>query len=163
MPSKVPEGKVQINILISEEIYKLLIEIAPQIHGKYRGALSRVIEDALRLYLTQRAPQGGESPPRHTHMHTKTHKSVHEIFLEVLNYIKKLHDYSESDIICEITERDLIKAIHGTRGIDPRTVEKYLKAFQEHNLIKYESGNTPNMIFRVMIYPECRKVQEATH
>jgi hypothetical protein len=41
--------------VISEELYKLLIETAPALYGRSRGAVSYVVEEALRQYPLPRA------------------------------------------------------------------------------------------------------------
>jgi len=53
MPSveQIPDGKRQLNILLSNDLYNQLIAIAPSYYGKGRGGLSRLVEDAVRFYL----------------------------------------------------------------------------------------------------------------
>jgi len=162
--SKIPAGKIQINVLISEDVYKLLIEVAPAIHGKFKGAISRVVEEALRLYLTQKAPQGGTVPPD-THAHS-THSSVRTVyrtkktkiediimkFYSVLDHIKKLKGYSQDDIICEITHKELEAGIQGVIGIDRRTIDTYIDAFTRQKLLLLQGG-----VYKVLVYPECRE------
>ena len=49
--SKIPKGKKQLNILIDEKLYKMLVEIAPKVYGKGRGGISAIVEEALEWYL----------------------------------------------------------------------------------------------------------------
>jgi hypothetical protein len=160
MPSreKYPRGKRPLFVYISEDLYVKVHELALSQYEKFHGALSAIVEEALRIYFTQKAPLGGTSPPKaHTHSTHKTHGGVNTVFLEVLNYIKRQHNYPEDEIVCEIKEGDLVKAIHNVKGMDRRTVEKYLKLFETHKLIRYDRGTSPNIIFKVLIYPECRE------
>jgi hypothetical protein len=63
--SKLPKGKVRLEVLISEDLYKLLVEVAPSIYGgsRYRGALSAIVEEALRYYLNLKAHTKGTQNP----------------------------------------------------------------------------------------------------
>jgi hypothetical protein len=49
---RLPKGKVLIRALISEDLYKELISVAPNIYGKSHGAISFVVEEALKQYLS---------------------------------------------------------------------------------------------------------------
>jgi len=139
-------------------------ELAFSQYEKFHGALSAVVEDALREYLERHS--GGEGGTLSPHMHTHTTHRVNRlfykrgedalsIFMRVLSEIKRLNNYPKDEVVCEIRERDLVLAINNVKGIDLRTVKKYIKAFEDHRLIKYDRGASPNMIFKVLIYPEC--------
>jgi len=52
MPSKIPRGKRQINVLIDEKLYRKLVKIAPLYYGKGRGGISAIVEEALRQFLS---------------------------------------------------------------------------------------------------------------
>lgn len=51
MGFKVPNGKKQLHVLIDEKVYQELVRVAPHVYGKHRGALSALVEEALRWYL----------------------------------------------------------------------------------------------------------------
>ena len=158
--NKIPSGKVQINPLISVELYNKLREVALSQYGNLRGAISQIVEEALRLYFSQRLPPRGErGESAHTHSTRGVLQAdiVREEFTMVLDYIRREHNYPEGEIICEITESELVRAIQATIGIDERTVKKRLDLFQKHKLMKYDSGTSPNMVFKVLVYPECRE------
>jgi hypothetical protein len=158
---KYPAGKRALFVLISEDLYTTLRELASQ-EEKLHGALSRVVEELLRRGLSQIA-QGGYPAPLHTHTahtrHTRrfTARSIMpydiviDAFNTVMSYIKKMRNYQEDEAVCEITTVELIKGIQATLGIDDRTVRKYLNAFQAHKLIASAGGN----VFKVLVYPEC--------
>ncbi len=51
MPSRVPSGKRQLNVLIDAELYNKLVELAIRKTGRLRGGLALVVEEALRAYI----------------------------------------------------------------------------------------------------------------
>ena len=66
----VPKGKVQLHIYISEELYRRLVELVPSVYGgrRVRGAISRLVEEALTQYLRSQRPAGRErQPPEQFH------------------------------------------------------------------------------------------------
>jgi hypothetical protein len=137
MPSKknVPKGKVQINPLISEELYKLLIEIAPAWYGKSRGAISAIVEEALRHYLLPRAHTQSTQSPKY---------DIRQVYNQVVEKIKEIMrcDYKPSEVV----ERVLDQAIAEVRGSDPRTIRKWKGSFERAGLIKFVGGFAPNRI-----------------
>jgi len=161
---KYPHGKRALFVYISEDLYVKIHELALSQHEKFHGALSAVVEEALRSYLTQRALLGGESPPKHTHthMHTKTRKSVYEYFEEIITHIKREHGYHIGEELCAVNESELTRAIQLLIGIDPRTVEKYITAFTTHKLLEHYAGKSPNRVFRVIADPRCRESEKST-
>jgi hypothetical protein len=137
--SKIPEGKVYLNVLVSEDVYRMLVELAPVIYGKSHGSLSRVVEEALRLYLT----------PRRTHKYTQNPKlSVRDVYNEVVKKIMEIMnlDFKPS----ETSERTLDMAIMEVRGSDPRTVEKWKQLFARSGLIKFVAGSRPNRVVELL-------------
>jgi hypothetical protein len=48
---RVPKGKRMVTVYISEDLYKLLWRMAPELYGKGHGAISHVVEEALKQYL----------------------------------------------------------------------------------------------------------------
>lgn len=64
MPSKIPKGKKELNVVISEELYRQIIEVAPAWYGKLRGGISALVEEALKQYLASlRRAQNTQNPP----------------------------------------------------------------------------------------------------
>jgi hypothetical protein len=153
---KYPQGKRALFVLISEDLYAKIRELASQ-DEKLHGALSRLVEELIRRGLSQVEGGGGETPPVSTHTAHKLHTTrftaqsimpfniVHDAFNTVMSYIKTMRNYPENEIVCEITLNELIRGIQATMGIDKRTIEKYLKAFLEHKIIVSSGGN----VFRV--------------
>lgn len=158
MPSKIPDGKVQINPLISRELYEALLAYYGEGKGKGKGVISQIVEDALRLYFSTRtSPPGGEGPSPQTHtkhnnaystvlqLRGRRKEDVKDVFYQVLEEIKSLMNIPSHEIICEIRKNDLVKAVALVRGFDQRTINKWIKAFITMDLIKDE-GN----IYRVV-------------
>lgn len=136
---KIPKGKAQLTVLISEDIYNLLIDIAPQIYGKHRGALSYVVEEALKQYLY---------PRKHTHKYTNPKLSVRKVYNQVIEELKEIEGFPFKP--SETTEPKLDLAIMRTRGSDIRTIEKWKKVFEKEGLIKFIGGRPPKRIVELL-------------
>jgi len=139
---RVKKGKKRLEVLIDEELYKLLIEVAPSIYGegKYRGALSYVVEEALRHYLT---------PRQHTaSTQNNPKRGVKYVYMQVKEKAKEILnlDYPPD----EVPEKVLDQAIAEVRGSDPRTLKKWKNIFQKSGLIKYIGGFPPNRIVELL-------------
>ena len=142
MPSRkaIPKGKVQINILISADLYKQLIEVAPAWYGKSKGAISAMVEEALRRYLT---------PLQHTaSTHLNPKPTVRMVYAQVVEKIKEIEHLSIRPM--EVPERILDLAIAEVRGSDPRTVAKWKNVFLKSGLIKFIAGYPPNRVVELL-------------
>jgi hypothetical protein len=136
--SQIPKGKKPLTILISEDIYKQLVDVAVNWYGKSHGALSAYVEYALRLALE-----------KHTQIHTKNPKnSVRAIYEQVKQKIKEIT--SSKLIPEEIPEKILEVAIADVRGSDPRTIEKWKNLLEKSGLIKFVGGAKPNRIAELL-------------
>ena len=137
-----PKGKRHLHVLIDEELYKLLIETAPGIYGqsRYRGALSYIVEEALRHYLLPLA-------------HTKSTQNnprlgIRSVYNIVVEKIKEIMHYEFKPD--QVPEKILDQAISEVRGSDPRTLRKWKNIFQKSGLIKYLGGFPPNRIVELL-------------
>jgi di/tripeptidase len=141
MPSRkqIPRGKVQINPLISEDLYKLLLELAPSWYGKNRGAISHIVEEALRHYLLPRQHTASTQNPR---------LGVRSVYNQVVEKIKEIMHWDFKPD--QIPERVLDQAIAEVRGSDPRTVKKWKNILQKSGLIKFIGGFPPNRVVELM-------------
>jgi len=133
--------KRHLHVLISEDVYRMLVEIAPLVYGanKYRGAVSAIVEEALRLYL---------EPRLHTQIHTNPKRSVRIVYSHVVDKIKEILHLSFKPE--EVPEKILDLAISETRGSDWRTIEKWKEIFMKSGLIKPVGGSPPNRIFELI-------------
>jgi len=140
---RLPKGKVALSVLIDKEVYELLVKMAPKLagKGKYRGALSTVVERALRRYLRLKA---GVRIPSAT-----PRQKVVEVYIFVKMKLAEItgKPYHE---LKECTESDLDRAIGEVRGIDPRTIKKWKQLFLENGLIRYLGGTEPDRLMELM-------------
>jgi len=139
--SRPSKGKRHLHVLIDEEIYKLLIELAPAIYGqsKYKGAVSFVVEEALRQYLIPRAHTKSTQNPR---------RGVRVVYNQVVDKIKEIMHYDFKPD--QVPEKILDQAISEVRGSDPRTINKWKNLFEKSKLIKYIGGFPPNRIVELL-------------
>ena len=126
MPSKLPKNKVQLNVLIDRELYEKVKRVAVARYGRLHGALSRAVEEALRLWLAPR--------PAHTHTNPRYVKIIDKYLQVKEKIIQNLGCNANNVIVC--TGKDLRLAIESTIGHDPRTIKKYIQLFEEHGLIE---------------------------
>jgi len=136
---KMPKGKVQLNVLIDEETYRELVKLAPSIYngGRYRGAISRIVEEALRYYL---------GLLRSAQAHTNPKLSIRDVFARVVMRLRDRYGFTPK----EIPEYELDQAIAETRGSDKRTIEKWKRVFEDSGLIKYIGGFKPRRIVELI-------------
>jgi len=139
---RIPEGKVRLEVLIREDLYDMLVRLAPQIAGpKYRGALSRVVEEALKQYLYPRArAQTPGLNPRLT---------VRDVYDQVKRRLADMTGIPWWELR-EVKEAELDRAIAEVRGSDPRTIAKWKKLFQASGLIKILSGQPGRRIVELI-------------
>jgi len=125
----------------------MLREIAVSQYDKSHGALSTIVEDALRLYFSVKHPP---NLPRGAGEGAHTHKAqtgvlqgeikIKQKFNNVLTAYRKIMNYSENDIICEIKESDLASAINLAIGTDKRTFKSWVDKFLKLNLLRKTNG-----------------------
>jgi len=138
---KIPPGKKLLQAYIDENLYKQIIEIAPMIYGKYKGAISYVVEDALRQYLKPKTSA-------HTTYTQNPSRSVRQVYKQVVERIKFIENIDFEPE--ETTEKILDMAIAEVRGSDPRTIRKWKEIFEKSGLIKFVGGFYPNRIVELL-------------
>jgi len=131
--------KVTLHVLIEKDIYDKLIQIAPMIYGSSRGALSYVVEEALRYWL---------GPRLHTQKHTNPSRSIATVYNTVVEKVKEILKIDIKPY--EIPEKVLDAAIAQVRGSDPRTISKWKDTFIGAGLIKVLGGREPKRIFELI-------------
>jgi len=128
----IPKGKVQLLVYISEDLYKSLISVAPNIYGKHHGAISFVVEEALRQYLSPLASAGD--------VKVNPRMGVRRVYEQVKAKIREILKQPFTPVL--IPEMILDMAIRETRG--PTVVERWKRFFVQEGLIKFVEGNPPN-------------------
>jgi hypothetical protein len=129
---QVPKGKVQLLVYISEDLYKRLINVAPNLYGKYHGAISFVVEEALRHYLSPLSEaKDVKVNPR---------MGIRKVYEQVKAKIREILKSSFTPVL--IPERLLDMAIRETRG--PTVVDRWKRFFVQEGLVKFVEGNPPN-------------------
>jgi len=124
--------KVQLKVYIDRKLNrKFRSLIQSKYEGYKKGLLSYEAEMALRHWIA---------------LHTNTQKSLEDrkpnptpkvslVFAEVKNYLLS-NFYYELKPGQQIPKVHLEKAIMKTRGSDPRTIKKWLRAFHKMGLVK---------------------------
>jgi len=136
------DDKVDLHVRISRDLYDLLRRLAPDLSGEsnYRGAMGRVVEEALKQYLY---PRASVTTPRNPKL------SVREVYDQVKKVIAEevgVPWYELKDCL----ETQLEMAIAKVRGSDPRTIEKWKKTFLKSGLIKYIGGTWPKRVVELV-------------
>jgi hypothetical protein len=138
--SRVPKGKRELTVFISEDLYMQIIEIAPVWYGKHKGAVSAFVEELLRRAL---------ATYQHTQIHTKNpSRSVRAVYDQIVKKIMEIKGYSFKPE--EIPESVLDQAISEIRGSDPRTIDKWKRIFERAGLIKFIGGFPPNRVVELL-------------
>jgi hypothetical protein len=138
---KIPPGKKLLQAYIDENLYKQIIEIAPIIYGRYKGAISYVVEDALRQYLKPKT----SANTTYTQNPSRSVRQVYKQVIERIKFIENIDFEPE-----ETTEKILDMAIAEVRGSDPRTIRKWKEIFEKSGLIKFVGGFYPNRIVELL-------------
>lgn len=142
---KIPNGKRQLHVLISEDLYRKLIQYASAqagSEGRYRGLLSMIVEDALRLYLEPRLKGQVAVNPRF---------KVRAVYGQVIEALKRILGALPVDGV--VHEKILSLAISEVRGTDPRTIDKWINTFIKSGLMKVLGGTPPNRVFELVYTP----------
>ena len=121
---KIPEGKRELSVLISEKTYRMVAELAPKIYGKYRGALSEAVEEALNFWLeAHKIEKTSVNPPL----------SIREKYNKILRELRKLKGF----IPIKVSRIDFEKAmLRVPRMTTKKTRYHWLHTFYMMGFIK---------------------------
>mgnify|MGYP007013817460 CR=1 FL=1 len=120
-------------VYVDKKLYQDLIDFAPRYYGRFKGAISYVVEEALREFLYPRLSTQAHPNPRPT---------VRQVYEKVVEKLKEIEQFVFKPK--ETTEKKLEFAIAEVRGSDPRTVAKWKGLFEKYGLIKFVGGFAPN-------------------
>lgn len=142
MRGRSSSDKVNLHVRVSRDIYDMLRRLAPELSGeaRYKGAMSRVVEEALKYYLYPRAGLGVKANPR---------LSVRDVYTQVKRRLADITGIPWWELK-EVKEAELDRAIAEVRGSDPRTVEKWKKLFEANGLIKRLGGQPGRRIVELI-------------
>jgi len=139
---KLSKNKVGIYIVLDEEIEKRLRElIARKYERVEKGLLSYEVQQAIQSWLAL-----------HTHAHTREINQkanpppiVDSIYRRVRRNLAEKYGYSLNETI-QAPRIHLVNAIMGVRGVDERTVKKWMNKFTEFKLVKHIAGELYELI-----------------
>jgi len=131
------EDKVQLKIYLPRNLVEELKRLTLSKYGKFHGALSYEVEQALGVWLAT-----------HTQNHTKQlvintanpQPKVFKVWNQVKAYLKEKFGYNSIFPQQLIPKKHIIEAITAIRGNDERTIQKWLNNFQKYQLIKWIGG-----------------------
>jgi hypothetical protein len=134
-------GKVVLRAYVSRDVSDRIRDLAWAKYGRFRGALSYEVEQALRAWLAQHAQDA--------------HKNLEAVnpqpravtaFNRVKKYLEDRFGYAAIITGQQIPRQHLAEAIAAIQGVDNRTFKKWMDAFTRFKLIKYVGGE----IFEVL-------------
>jgi len=138
---RVPKGKIQLSVLISEDLYKRLWDhIKSKYSGSTYGLLSIEVQNAIAHWLAEQEAQG------EGRAHTKARKlnpGVPRIQAKVDEIVRWLRSRG---YLNQFTLRDWELACAHTVGSDRRTIEKYLRFAERLGRVKNVAGVVWEMI-----------------
>jgi hypothetical protein len=147
MSKKLPKNKRQVLVYLSEDIYRMLITLAPQLYGKARGGMSFVVEEALKQYLL---PLAGTHTREHAgggvRITANPKASVRLVYGQVVEKLKEMMRLPFKPM--QVAEKLLDAAIAETRG--PTVVDRWKGYFARQGLIKFVAGSRPNRVVELL-------------
>jgi len=136
MPSRIPKGKKQLNVLINEDVLEKFRRLVKMKYTNLKGVMSLEVEQALKHWIllhTQDAHKPMIASPN-------PQPNVAIVFQQVKDYLKNKYGI-EFFPGQQIHRRFIVEGIRVVRGTDPRTVRKWVSLFLEYKLIKPISAN----------------------
>jgi hypothetical protein len=138
------ETKLLLRVYVPEEVYKAIRDLAWEKYGRFRGALSYEVEQALRVWLAHHA--GERAQKAHILETANPRPKVAKVFSEVKQYLEKEFGYAAILPGQQIPRKHIILAISNVRGPDPRTVRKWFDAFVANKLLRMISPEVYEVI-----------------
>jgi hypothetical protein len=131
------EDKVQLKVWIPRKLFDEIRQLAWSKYGKFHGALSFEVEQALAVWLAT-----------HTQNHTKQitinqsnpMPKIYKVWSQVKAYLREKFGYDAIIPQQMIPKKHIIEAISAIRGNDQRTIKKWLDLFLKYEVIKWIGG-----------------------
>jgi len=134
---KLPKDKVGAYFYIDKKLFEEFKRLCFQKHENFHGAMSYEVEQALQSWIAQ-----------HTQNHTRQlvvnkvnpQPRVFTVFNQVKEYLKEKYGYAAIVPGQQVPRVHLRDAIMAVRGLDYRTVSKWMGLFTKLKLIKWIAG-----------------------
>lgn len=135
--------KRKVNLYVEERLWEEFKRLSFSKHGKFHGALSGELEQAIQSWLAQ-----------HTQNHTKQlvvnkvnpQPKVYRVFAQVKEYLKQRYGYAAIVPGQQVPRKHLVEAIAAIRGSHPQTIESWMNNFVMFKLIKWIAGELYEVI-----------------
>ncbi|MEM2512703.1 MAG: hypothetical protein QXU81_00060 [Candidatus Bathyarchaeia archaeon] len=114
--------KVRTIIHISRSLWERVEQVAPEIYGIHRGAISYAVEDALKHWLAL-----------HLEGRINPHQGIRECYNAVMNEVRKYFDLLIPSIVS--TEM-LLKCVMKALDVKDRSAQSWIYKFYMEELIK---------------------------
>ena len=129
--------KVKVCLSVSRDLFQQYRQFLAEKFGEVRkGLISSEIENAIAVYMAE----------HRTHTHTKKKQAprspnptpkIQGYREDVKNYLRFEYGYKE---IYQVPLSQVKRAIAMTRGSDPRTIRRWMDAFEEYGLVYVVGG-----------------------
>jgi hypothetical protein len=123
--------KAVLRAYVSKETHDRIRDLAWAKYGKFRGALSYEVEQALRAWLAQHTQDAHKILSA-----ANPQPKVARVFNQVKKYLEETLGYVAIIPGQQIPRKHILMAIANVRGPDTRTVKTWFDAFLANKLIK---------------------------
>lgn len=135
--------KKKISLYVEENLWDEFRRLAFQKHENFHGALSYELEEAMRNWLVLHTQNLTKQLVVNT---VNPQPRVYRVFNEVKEYMKQKHGYAALFPGQQVPRGHLVEAIMAVRGMDSRTVEKWLERFLRFKLVKWVAGQVYEVV-----------------
>jgi len=130
-------AKEQLKVYIDEGLNKQFRELIMDKYPVYeKGLLSHEVTQAIKSWIALHT----SSQNTIVNLAPNPTPRVASVFIQVKNYLR-LNFYENLTVGDEVPKSLFEKSIMAVRGSDPRTIEKWVKAFHKFHLIKPTRGS----------------------
>jgi len=133
---------IRISLSLDRRLWEEFKRLAFEKHGNFHGALSYEVEEALRNWMVLHT----QNHTRSLTMRVNPHPKVHSVFSQVKKYLVERYQYAAVTTGLQIPQTHIVEAIRAIRGVDDRTVRKWMDRFIKYKLIKFVGGQLYEVI-----------------
>lgn len=128
------ETKLLLRAYVPKEVYIGIRDLAWAKYGRFRGALSYEVEQALRVWLAEHTRE--HTQKAHIFETANPRPKVAQVFSQIKQYLEREYGYAAILPGQQIPRKHIIAAISNVRGPDPRTIKKWFDAFVANKLLR---------------------------